>query len=120
MKIFVKLLAGLLTVLLVVIITILANATVELTEGGVYKKIHLPIGIGEVKWNAAGSISASAPVLVGIQGPVIVNTGAALQLSAWCHDQIIPETGMDAGTRLFEGIGRGTHVRGRIECRLGM
>lgn len=92
MKIFVKLLAGLLTVLLVVIITILANATVELTEGGVYKKIHLPIGIGEVKWNAAGSISASAPVLVGIQGPVIVNTGAALQLSAWCHDQIINTT----------------------------
>lgn len=92
MKILVKFLIGLLAVSLVLVITILTNATVELTSGGVYKRIHLPVGVGNVKWNASGSLLASSPKLSGVQGPVISYTNDSLQLQAWCYDQIITQT----------------------------
>ncbi|MBZ9613405.1 metallophosphoesterase [Rheinheimera maricola] len=92
MKIIVKLLICVLLLVITIATTILANATVELTQGGVYSKVYLPIAVGEIKWNAAGSISASRPMLNGLQGPVVTNTGEALQLKAWCQDKIITET----------------------------
>lgn len=92
MKLLLKVLLGLLVALMIVILTILANATVELTQGGVYKRIHLPIGIGDIKWNASGSLLASAPALSGIQGPVISQGQNNLNLQAWCHQQVIRQT----------------------------
>ena len=92
MKILLKLLLGVLIALMIICLTILANATVELTQGGVYKRIHLPIGIGEIKWNASGSLLASAPALSGIQGPVISRGKNDLQVQAWCNQQIISKT----------------------------
>lgn len=92
MKTLLKLLLGLLIALMILSLTILANATVELTKGGVYKSIHLPIGIGAIKWNASGSLLASSPALSGIQGPVISRGKNDLHVQAWCSQQIISKT----------------------------
>ncbi len=92
MKTLLKVLLAMLLVLLVALLTILANATVELTQGGVYNKVYLPIGVGEIKWNAAGSVQASEPALTGLQGPVIVKNASALQLTAWCQNARITQT----------------------------
>lgn len=92
MKLLLKLLLGFLAALIIISLTILANATVELTQGGVYKRIHLPIGIGEIKWNASGSLLASSPALTGIQGPVVSRDQNSLHAQAWCHQQMISQT----------------------------
>ena len=92
MKLLIKLFAAFIVVIALTCITILANATVELTQGGVYKSIYLPIGVGEIKWNASGSILASSAELSGIQGPVIIRQQENLQLQAWCQNQRIKQT----------------------------
>ncbi|MBV2129213.1 metallophosphoesterase [Arsukibacterium indicum] len=91
MKTLLKVLVAMLLVLLAVLLSILANATVELTKGGVYSKVYLPIVVGEIKWNAAGSVQASAPAVSGLQGPVIVKNASTLQLTAWCQDERITQ-----------------------------
>ncbi|WP_213998708.1 metallophosphoesterase [Arsukibacterium sp.] len=91
MKTLLKVLVATLLVLLAALLAILANATVELTKGGVYSKVYLPIVVGEIKWNAAGSVQASEPAISGLQGPVIVKNALTLQLTAWCQDKRITQ-----------------------------
>ncbi|MAD73570.1 MAG: hypothetical protein CML20_01985 [Rheinheimera sp.] len=112
MKTLLKIFVATLLVLLVVLLAILANATVELTKGGVYSKVYLPIVVGEIKWNAVGSVQASEPAISGLQGPVIVKTASKLQVTAWCqHERIVQELTLAAGNAQLDCQGRQYHYR---------
>ena len=92
MRLLVKTLAAILILITLTLIMVMANATVELTQGGVYKRIHLPIGVGEIKWNASGSLLASSPNLSILQGPVITRQQDSFKLQAWCQNRQIEQT----------------------------
>ena len=112
MKALLKIFVATLLVLLVVLLAILANATVELTKGGVYSKVYLPIVVGEIKWNAAGSVQASEPAVSGLQGPVIVKNTSTLQLTAWCqHERITQELPLATVNARLDCQGRQYHYQ---------
>lgn len=76
-------------IVLVMISTSLSNAAVELTSGGVYRHIYLPLGFGDVKWNAQGRLQATDPALTHFQGPVIERLQDKLKVSAYCYNKAV-------------------------------
>lgn len=112
MKMLLKVLVAMLLVLLTGLMAILASATVELTNGGIYSKVYLPIVVGEITWNAAGSVQASKPAVSGLQGPVIVKNASTLQLTAWCQDErITQELPLTAANVQLDCQGRQYHYK---------
>lgn len=76
-------------VLVVLLIISICNAMVELTSGGTYRYIYLPLGFTTIKWNAQGRLQAENPALQNMQGPVVQRQADKLKVSSYCYDSII-------------------------------
>lgn len=76
-------LLGLLFIGLIWFLSAMSRAVVELTEGGVYQRIYIPIGKQKVAWRADLAIRAKAPSLSSIQGPIVEGLASGGYRVSW-------------------------------------
>ncbi|MFW8592354.1 metallophosphoesterase [Glaciecola sp. 2405UD65-10] len=65
----------------------ISRATVELTQGGVYTNILLPLGSQSIKINALRAVHAESPSLQSMQGPVVTYENDKMKLHWHCLNE---------------------------------